>query len=208
MPWHDRARAVLLTWFGGQQTGVALAEVLAGDREPGGRLPTTWPGDEGSVPVGPDRPVDGKVHYAEGIDLGHRAWLRRGGTPAYCFGHGLGYTSWSISELVVPDAVAAGEDVAVSLTVSNTGDRPGKEVVQVYAARDVSGVSRPVRWLAGWGVVRADAGESVTVEIKVPSRSLAAWVDGTWWYEPGGFDLYVGTSLDDLRLHAQVEVAG
>lgn len=207
MPWHDRVAAVLLTWFGGQQTGVALAEVLAGDREPGGRLPTTWPADEKSLPVGPDRPVDGKVHYAEGIDIGHRAWLRSGGTPAYCFGHGLGYTTWSISDMVVPSTVAGGEDVAVTVTVANTGDRTGKEVVQVYAAREFSGVSRPVRWLAGWAVVRADAGETATVEITVPGRSLAAWHEGAWWYEPGSFDLYVGTSLDEVLLHGRLEVS-
>lgn len=207
MPWHDRVRAVLLTWFGGQQTGVALAEVLAGDREPGGRLPTTWPGDEESVPVGPDEPVDGKVHYAEGIDVGHRAWLRHDRTPAYCFGHGLGYTTWTMSDLVVPAEVASGQSVRVSVKVSNTGDRRGKEVVQVYAAREGSDVARPVRWLAGWGVVRADAGETVTVEIAVGARSLAAWVDGAWWHEPGTVDLYVGSSIDDLLLHAKVEVS-
>lgn len=119
----------------------------------------------------------------------------------------LGYTAWTLSDLVVPAEVASGESVAVSVTVSNTGDRRGKEVVQVYAAREGSDVVRPVRWLAGWGVVRADAGETVTVEIVVAARSLAAWVDGAWWHEPGSVDLYVGTSVDDLRLHAKVEVS-
>ena len=206
MPWHDRASAVLVTWFGGQRTGTALAEVLAGDREPGGRLPTTWPGDEQAVPVGPDRPVDGKVHYAEGIDIGHRAWLKQGATPAYCFGHGLGYTTWNMSDLAVPAEVAGGEPFSLSLTVRNTGDRPGKHVVQVYAARGSSEVSRPVRWLAGWSVVRADPGEAVRVEVDVPARSLAAWVDGTWWYETGAFDLLVGASVDELPLQATVVV--
>lgn len=206
MPWHDQVSALLLTWFGGQQTGVALAEVLAGDREPGGRLPTTWPGDEQSVPIGPDAPVDGKVHYDEGIEIGHRAWLRRGATPAYCFGHGLGYTSWSLSGLNAPGAVAAGDSITVSVEVANTGDRAGKQVVQVYAARETSDVLRPVRWLAGWGVARVEAGGSTTLEIEVPARSLAAWVDGAWWYEPGSFELFVGTSVDELELQASVEV--
>ncbi|MGO4256412.1 beta-glucosidase [Marmoricola sp. RAF53] len=206
MPWHDEVSALLLTWFGGQQTGVALAEVLAGDREPGGRLPTTWPGDEQSVPIGPDRPVDGKVHYDEGIEIGHRAWLRRGATPAYCFGHGLGYTEWNLSNLTVPAGVTAGDSITVHVTATNTGNRAGKEVVQVYAARETSQVHRPVRWLAGWGVARAGAGEAVTLEIEVPARSLAAWVDGGWWYEPGAFDLYVGTSVDDLVLATSIEL--
>lgn len=206
MPWHDRASAVLVTWFGGQRTGVALAEVLAGDREPGGRLPTTWPGDEESVPIGPDRPVDGKVHYDEGIDIGHRAWLRQGATPAHCFGHGLGYTTWRISDLAVPAEVAGGKAFSLSVAVTNTGDRQGKQVIQVYAAREASEVSRPVRWLAGWSVVHADPGETVMVEVEVPARSLAAWIDGAWWHEPGAFDLHVGTSVDDVLLQARLVV--
>lgn len=206
MPWHDRVAALLVTWFGGQQTGTALAEVIAGDREPGGRLPTTWPGDEESVPVGPDRPVDGKVHYDEGIEIGHRAWLRRGATPAYCFGHGLGYTDWTLSDLTIPSGVASGESVTLSVKASNTGTRPGKQVIQVYAARETSQVLRPVRWLAGWGVARAGAGETVTLEIEVPARSLAAWVDGDWWYERGAFELYLGSSVDEILMHSSVEV--
>ncbi|KRA38633.1 MULTISPECIES: beta-glucosidase family protein [unclassified Nocardioides] len=206
MPWHDRAAAVLLTWFGGQQTGTALADVLAGDREPGGRLPTTWPADEQSVPIGPDRPVDGKVHYDEGIEIGHRAWLRDGGTPAYCFGHGLGYATWEMSDLAGPTAVAAGEPITLRVTLKNTSDRAGKQVVQVYASRETSDVLRPVRWLAGWGVVRVEAGDEATLDIDIAARSLAAWVDGAWWFEPGTFDLSVGTSLDHLELQTAVEV--
>lgn len=206
MPWHDRASAVLLTWFGGQQTGVALAEVLSGVREPGGRLPTTWPADEDAVPIGPDRPVDGKVHYDEGIEIGHRAWLRHGATPAYCFGHGLGYASWEMSDLTGPSTIAGGEAITLTVTLKNTSDRAGKQVVQVYASRETSDVLRPVRWLAGWGVARLEGGGTTTLEIEVPARSLAAWVDGAWWHEPGVFELSVGTSLDDLELQTSVEI--
>lgn len=206
MPWRDQAGAVLLSWFGGQQTGVALAEVLAGDREPGGRLPTTWPADESSVPIGPDVPVGGLVHYNEGIDIGYRAWLRRDRTPAYWFGHGLGYTTWQLTDLDVDGPVAGGADVTVRVKVTNTGTRTGKQVVQVYASRAESAVLRPVRWLVGWGVARLAAGASTVLEIDVPARSLAAWRDGAWWHESGRFTLHVGTSVGAECVQGAVEV--
>lgn len=99
LPWRDEVAAIVLTWFGGQEMGAALADVLLGRREPGGRLPTTWPAAEGDVPVLSTSPVDGSLRYAEGIHIGYRAWLRAGATPMYPFGHGLGYTSWQLGDL-------------------------------------------------------------------------------------------------------------
>ncbi|MBO2465427.1 glycoside hydrolase family 3 protein [Actinomadura sp. LCR2-06] len=206
MPWREQAGAVLLGWFGGQEMGTALARVLAGDAEPGGRLPTTWPDDEESVPVGPDRPVAGKVHYTEGLHVGHRAWLRSGAQPAYWFGHGLGYTKWNLSGLRAPERVAAGADVPLSLTVENSGERPGKQVVQVYLSRDESEIERPVRWLAGFAAVRLGPGERRTVHIDVPGRALAAWTGSGWWHEPGTFQVHVGTSIADAPLTARIDV--
>jgi beta-glucosidase len=94
MPWRDRVAAVLLTWFPGQEFGNALADVLLGTAEPGGRLPTTWAAEERDVPVLSTRPTEGVLAYTEGIHIGYRAWLRAGAGPAYPFGHGLGYTTW------------------------------------------------------------------------------------------------------------------
>lgn len=206
MPWRGRAGAILLGWFGGQEMGAALARVLAGDREPGGRLPTTWPDDPESVPVGPDRPAEGTVHYTEGLDIGHRAWLRSGARPAYWFGHGLGYTTWTLSGLAHPGSVTAGEGIPLRLTVENSGDRPGKQVVQVYLGRTGSEIARPVRWLAGFAAVRLGAGEHRTVHIDVPGRALAAWTGSGWWHEPGPFQIYVGTSVADVPLTSQITV--
>jgi beta-glucosidase len=94
LPWRDEVAAVLVAWFPGQEFGNALADILFGEAEPGGRLPTTWPAREEDVPVLSIRPVDGQLHYAEGLHVGYRAWLRGGRPPAYPFGHGLGYTTW------------------------------------------------------------------------------------------------------------------
>src|SRR5205807_8019795 len=115
--------AVLLGWSGGREFGPALADVLLGGAEPTGRLPTTWPAGEADPPVSVTDPVDGKLAYAEGIHLGYRAWLRAGSDPAYPFGHGLGYTTWQLGDLQLPDRVSAGDPVLVAVSLCNTGQR-------------------------------------------------------------------------------------
>ncbi len=209
MPWRDDVAAVLLTWFGGQEYGNALADVLTGVQEPGGRLPTTWPATLDDVPVANVTPVDGKVAYDEGVHVGYRAWLRAGTTPAYPFGHGLGYTSWAIDGIAATGTVREGDAVIVTATVANTGQRPGKHVVQVYASRESSTVDRPVRWLVGFAPVRLDAGTSTEVSIEVPARAFAHWEgdqSGAWAYEPGTFTLHVGASVVDEAGTATLEL--
>lgn len=201
LPWRDDAAAVLLTYFGGQEYGNAVADILTGAREPGGRLPTTWPAAMADVPVLDVTPVGGVVRYDEGVHIGYRAWLRSGAAPAFPFGHGLGYTTWSLG-----DATTGGFDgdtAVLRVTATNTGDRAGKHVVQVYAERADSAVDRPARWLVGSAVVRAGAGESREVAITVPRRALAHW-DGGWRQEAGDFVLRAGSSVTDLPLAVTV----
>ncbi|WP_144765973.1 glycoside hydrolase family 3 C-terminal domain-containing protein [Curtobacterium sp. 9128] len=205
MPWRNDVAAVLLTWFGGQEYGNALADVLTGAREPGGRLPTTWPVAMADVPVLDVTPVDGAVRYDEGVHIGYRAWLRAGTEPAYAFGHGLGYTTWTIDGLAATPTVREGDAAIVTATVANTGARAGKHVVQVYASRSDSAVDRPVRWLVGFAPVRLGAGESTEVAIEVPARAFAHW-DGAWAYEPGTFTLHVGSSVTELAEAVDVDL--
>ncbi|MFJ2837869.1 glycoside hydrolase family 3 protein [Nocardia sp. NPDC087230] len=197
MPWRDDVAAVLLSWFPGQEFGAALADVLTGTAEPGGRLPTTWPKTMADVPVLNTTPVNGVLDYTEGIHIGYRAWLRAGTEPAYPFGHGLGYTTWSTDDLVV-----AGR--TVSITVTNTGDRDGKQVVQVYLSRPDSAVDRPVRWLAGFTAVTLAPGDSRTVAIPLPDRAFQHWGPTGWESEPGEFVVQVGTSVADLPHTAHI----
>lgn len=139
---------MLLTWFPGQEAGHGLADVLFGMREPGGRLPTRWAADQQDVPVSDVTPEDGVLRYEEGLHTGYRAWHRSSATPAYWFGHGLGYTTWAHEE-------ATATDQGVRVRVRNTGARAGREVVQVYVTRPDSAVERPERWLGGWAVASA-----------------------------------------------------
>ncbi|HXH36489.1 MAG TPA: glycoside hydrolase family 3 C-terminal domain-containing protein [Plantibacter sp.] len=197
LPWSDDVAAVLLGWFGGQEMGNAIADVLLGASEPGGRLTTTWAAALDDVPVLDVTPVDGVLAYEEGIHIGYRAWLRSGTQPAFWFGHGLGYTTWVIDGAALDGDVAAGT-ARLSGTATNTGSRVGKHVVQVYAERGDSAVDRPVRWLVGSAVVHAGAGTSSDWEVELPARVFAHWAD-TWEVEAGDFTLRVGSSVVDLE---------
>ena len=202
MPWRSDVQAVLLSWFGGQEYGRALADVLSGAVEPGGRLPTSWPAEEADVPVLDVTPVDGVLRYDEGIHIGYRAWLRAGVEPAYPFGFGLGYTSFGYESITVADPGPNGA-VEVAVRVRNTGARAGREVAQVYLSRPDSAQDRPVRWLAGFAGVRLDAGEAATVTIPLPRRAFEHWQDG-WAVEPGRFTVAAGPNVADLPLRAEL----
>ncbi|MFL9655336.1 glycoside hydrolase family 3 C-terminal domain-containing protein [Streptomyces sp. PB17] len=209
LPWREEAGAVLLAWFPGQEGGAGLADVLFGRTEPGGRLPTTWPAVLADAPVIRTRPDgDGRLGYDEGLHLGYRGWLRHHRTPAYWFGHGLGYTTWTYEALTAPPVTRAGDDLTVRVRVRNTGAREGREVVQVYLARPASALDRPVRWLAGYAAVRARPGETVTATVRVPARSLSHWsvAEHAWRTDPGPCRLQAGRSAGDLPLVADLEV--
>ncbi|KHL03928.1 beta-glucosidase family protein [Sinomonas humi] len=191
MPWLEKAKAVLLVWFPGQQMGAALADVLTGAVEPGGHMPTTWPA-EGAIVQPQNIPADGTVRYDEGLDIGYKAYLRRGIEPAVPFGHGLGYTTWRLSE-----AEVRGETVSVSVT--NSGDRAGAQVVQVYVSRPDSAVERPAAWLAAFAKVALGPGETRRIEIPIPDRAFEHWDSDAhaWAVEPGEFTVEVGASVAD-----------
>ena len=206
LPWADDVAAVLLAWFPGQEFGHALADVLLGKAEPGGRLPVTWPATEQGLPT--TTPTDGVLAYDEGLLIGYRWYDDQGREPHYRFGHGLGYTSWGYRHV----AAELDQDGTVTLQVrlQNTGTRPGREVVQVYASRPDSTVPRPRRWLVGFAAASAAAGEELTVPVVAPLRALQHWDDTThtWRTEPGTFDLHVGPSSGDLPLHTAIEIPG
>jgi beta-glucosidase len=199
LPWADDVAAVLLAWFPGQEAGHALADVLLGAAEPGGRLPTTWPVAEADCPVLSTTPAGGVLRYEEDVFIGYRAWERIATAPRYPFGHGLGYTSWAYEEL------SADAD-HVMVTVRNTGQRTGREVIQVYAGPATPDASRPRRWLAGFASVSASPGESVTVTIELPERTWQVW-GGGWTTVSGQYSVEAAHSLGDVRLVTTVTVA-
>ncbi|MCX5378498.1 beta-glucosidase [Streptomyces sp. NBC_00091] len=201
LPWREDVAAVLLTWFPGQEGGAALADVLLGEAEPGGRLPTTWPAALADAPVTEVVPAEGRLEYREGLFIGYRAYEARGVTPAYPFGHGLGYTDWAYESL---EATAG----SVRVRLTNTGTRPGREVVQVYLAPLADGVERPASWLAGFAGAEAGPGESVEVEIALPPRAFEIWdEEARGWRRIGGtYEVRASHSHADTRLTATLDL--
>ncbi|WP_405566691.1 glycoside hydrolase family 3 C-terminal domain-containing protein [Streptomyces phaeochromogenes] len=190
LPWRDDVSAVLLSWFPGQEGGAALADVLTGTHEPGGRLPTTW-GSFTDAPVTQVTPTDGELPYTEDVFIGYRAWEKEGRTPTYPFGHGLGYTDWTYDEIKVTGTT-------VTVRITNSGPRKGRETVQIYVARR----------LAGFATAEALPGESTEVTIELPTRAFETWDEqtNTWAPLKGSFEIEASHSIADCRLRAVVEV--
>lgn len=200
MPWRDDVAATMLAWFPGQEFGSALADVLLGDVEPGGHLPTTLPASEND-PLPSTRPTSGRLTYDEGLHVGYRRYLRDKVDPAYWFGHGLGYTSWTYDSV---SADVTGRSVRVDVELTNTGARAGRQLVQVYLSRPGSTVERPTRWLAGHAIVAAAPGETVTATVALAARAFAHWGPEGWGVEDGVFRIHVGTSAGDIRLRTDI----
>ncbi|WP_051874414.1 beta-glucosidase family protein [Streptomyces exfoliatus] len=210
LPWRSEVGALLLAWFPGQEAGAGLADILFGRSEPGGRLPTTWAASLADAPVTRTRPVDGRLDYAEGLHIGYRAWIRAAREPAYWFGHGLGYTTWTYEHVEAPARVEIGAPFTVRVGLRNTGRRPGREVVQVYMARPESSVERPARWLVGYAAVHADADRTVTAEVTVGPRALRHWssAERAWRTESGLYQIMVGRSAGAMEWKADIIAGG
>ncbi|MFB7505594.1 glycoside hydrolase family 3 protein [Streptomyces broussonetiae] len=205
LPWREDVAAVLLTWFPGQEGGAALADVLTGAHEPGGRLPTTW-GSLADAPVTQVVPSDGQLTYDEGVFIGYRAWERAGRTPAYVFGHGLGYTDWSYESL---EARPEGDGtVTARVRLRNTGGRPGREVVQVYLSPAEPDPGRPARRLAGFASVECGPGASAEVTVVLPRRAFEIWDEEAkaWVFVKGSYEIAAGRSIADHGLTAPINV--
>ncbi|MGC3994650.1 MAG: glycoside hydrolase family 3 C-terminal domain-containing protein [Propionicimonas sp.] len=204
--WADRPAALVEAYLGGQAGGSALADVLYGDAEPGGRLAESFPVAGEELPASANfsaHPT--QVQYREGLWVGYRFHDTFGVAPRFCFGHGLGYTSFAWSDLAVE---GDGTDLTVSVTVTNTGHRAGAEVVQLYVHDVASTLHRPAQELKGFARIRLEPGESGRVSIGLDRRSFAVYDVATsaWLVEAGEYELRVGASSRDLRASTIVEI--
>jgi len=200
MPWADRVDAILVAGLPGQEGGSALADVLLGIQEPSGRLVTTWPTADGATPAWSVAPVDGALPYEEGPFVGYRGHAAdRAPAPLFWFGHGLGYGDW---EYLDARADTSGAAPTVTVTLRNTGDRPSREVVQVYLSPVEA--DQPVR-LVGWAAEEVPAGSSAEVPVRCDVRMWRRWDDasGNWATLDGG-ELLVARGLGDVRLRLPV----
>jgi beta-glucosidase len=204
LPWLQQTAATLVTWFPGEEFGNALADVLLGYSEPGGRMPNSWPFSLADAIVSNTTPQDGSLTYAEGLNVGYRGFHERNTEPMFWFGSGQGYTSWEIDSLNVRNQISANSDLYLEMQVTNTGNREGSHVIQAYLSCDSSSANRPSLWLAGFTRVNALAGQTVTVGLTIDKTAFRHWNSG-WEYELATFKLSL-SSDSSLRDALQCDV--
>ncbi len=208
MPWLNDVPALLHAWFPGEQFAPALAEVLVGRAEPGGRLPITFPTDESSTPIREPHQypgVDGVVTYSEELLVGYRWYQQRRIAPAFPFGHGLGYTSFELADLRTELTEAL---IGVTFSVRNVGSRRGKAVPQLYVTFPPEAVEPPGQ-LKAFQVVHLEPGEVSEVGVEIPVGDLAIYDDQhqSRVVRAGTYEIHLGFSSVDLSLNAAVEIS-
>ena len=240
MDWVDKAAAVLVSWFGGQGMSDALVDVVLGDSEPSGRLPTTFPKRLEDTPAFTSYPGENsQVLYAEGVFVGYRWYDTRGIEVAFPFGYGLSYTTfdWSEPDLKKMSSIQEllkGETVDLTISVTNTGDRAGTEVVQCYIEHVSPVLARPKKELKAFKKICLEPGETKEVEFNLGNRAFAYWdpADPGWaersirvpvaaggmkfglghrdisgWYtDPGAYKAHLGSSSRDLKAEIDLEI--
>ena len=211
MPWIDRVPAVLEAWFSGSEAGNALADVVFGAVNPSGKLPFTFPVrlEDNSAHALGEYPGTDKVAYNEGIFVGYRWHDKEQLKPLFAFGHGLSYTTFDITNVQADrTTLAANGRIRVSADVTNTGSRPGAEVVQLYIGDEESSLPRPVKELKGFQKIALDPGQTQTVTFEITPDMLQYYDDakGAWVAEPGTFTAYVGAASDDIHGIARFEL--
>ena len=196
----ERAQAILVAWQPGFEAGNALADVLTGKVNPGGKLPMTFPRNVGQVPMHYNQLNTGRPQEQQGT-MWTSGYLDSPVTPAYPFGFGLSYTSFSYSDVSLnKQQLKFGETLEVSVTVTNTGDVAGEEVVQLYIHDIAADIARPVKELKGFEKVKLAKGERRTVTLKLTDKDLAYWNNTPEFKaDPGRFEVFVGGNSRDVK---------
>ena len=211
MPWINDVAAVLEAWYPGEEDGAAVAAVLLGDVNPSGKLPLSFPRSvDQTLAASPEQypGVDGTVHYSEGLEVGYRAYAARNATPLFPFGFGLSYTKFSFAGLKVTQQPGSA-NATVSFTVTNTGQRDGADVAQLYLGfPQIDEGDEPPIQLKGFRKVELKAGESKSVELKLDARAFSYWSEKShaWQVAPGEFKITVGDSSASTPLKSSVTI--
>ena len=201
--WIDQVPSVVEAWFPGQECGNAIADILFGDVNPSGKLPTTFPKRLADTPAYINYPGEnGKVLYGEGIFVGYRYYDKKKIEPLFPFGHGLSYTSFEYSDLEIgATEYEAKDSIEITVDVKNTGKREGKEVVQLYVRDVESSLVRPEKELKAFKKVALEPGETKTVHFTLAKDALSFFNPGRkqWIAEAGEFEILIGSSSRDIR---------
>jgi len=208
-PWRDQVPAIVEAWYPGQQGGTALARVLFGDTDPGGRLPVTFPDSPSQLPTAGSQQqypgVANEESYSEGIFIGYKWYDAHNLTPAFPFGLGLSYTSFRYGPLHVKVVRRPNEVVTATLDVTNIGSRAGFAVPELYISKPATGaLPQPVRQLVGYDSVQVPAGRTARVTFSLNDRSFASWSASGWAIVPGCYRLAAGSSSTALPSSAVI----
>jgi beta-glucosidase len=211
MPWINDVAAVLEAWYPGEEDGNAVAAVLLGDVNPSGKLPLSFPRSvDQTLAASPAQypGVDGTVHYTEGLEVGYRAYAAHNTTPLFPFGFGLSYTQFSFAGLKVAQQPGSA-NATVSFTVTNTGQRTGAEVAQLYLGfPPIAEGNEPPFELKGFRKIELKPGESKPVKLKLDERAFSYWSEKAhaWQVAPGEFQILVGDSSASTPLKSSVTI--
>jgi len=210
--WINNVKGLLHAWYPGQEGNIAAAEILFGDINPSGKLPVTF---AKTIEENPcyntyfDKDGDLKVFYDEGIFMGYRYWDKIESEPRFPFGYGLSYTTFSIDQINgLKDVYKIGEEVTFTVSITNTGEMDGSEVIQIYIADPVSKLPRPVKELKNFSKVNLKKGETKAVEFSLSAESFSYYDPEIhdWVLEPGTFEIIVGCSSKDIRLEKNISI--
>jgi hypothetical protein len=218
MPWVDDVPAILQAWFLGSESGTALASVIAGDVNPSGKLPFTFPMSLNDVPAhklnaypGVKR-MDSQImdeEYSEGIFVGYRWYEKEKIQPLFTFGHGLSYTQFKYGKVKLSNSqMTVDGKLKISVPVSNVGNRKGAEVVQLYISDLKSSLPRPVKELKDFNKVELNPGETKEINFTI-EKDMLSFFDDTrheWVVEPGKFEVLIGSSSSDIRGRVKFEL--
>jgi len=203
MPWLEKVAAVVQAWYPGQECGNAIADVLFGDTNPSGKLPQTFPVRLEDNPAYLNFPGEnGKVYYGEGLFVGYRYYDKKKIAPLFPFGFGLSYTTFDYGPLSLSaQEISPDDTVQVSVEITNTGQRAGKEVVQLYVHDQQARLQRPEKELRAFAKVQLEPGERTMVTLSIARDALAYYDDlaHEWVAEAGEFEVLVGASSQDIR---------
>ena len=208
MPWVDKVEGIVESWFLGTQAGHAIADVLLGKVNPSGKLPFTFPvklEDNGAHALGAYSKDNLQVEYKEGIFVGYRWADKHDIKPLFAFGHGLSYTTFEYGQATCRKS---GKGFKVTVDVTNTGSREGKEIVQLYIGDNESSLERPVKELKGFKKVALAPGETAKVTFEIDEDMLKFYdpVQKCWVLEEGDFTAYVGAASDDIRTSVEFTI--
>ncbi|MFW9929341.1 MAG: glycoside hydrolase family 3 C-terminal domain-containing protein, partial [Candidatus Thorarchaeota archaeon] len=212
--WIDKVSAVLEIWYPGMLGGRAVANILFGDQNPSGKLPVTFPRSLSDSPAHKSKKTypgeNLKVHYDEGIFVGYRYFEKMGIDPLFPFGFGLSYTTFTYNDVICDKKALTTIDDMINLgvTITNIGNRSGKEIVQVYARNQTSEITRPVKELVGFTKIYLEPKETKTAVIIVKAKDLTYYDDKshTFVLESGDYNLLIGSSSKEIFLQSVISV--